>query len=225
MEQIGGQQEGATERAGIRAATEQSKLEQQWAISQQTNWFRQWKEKLDVDTRLRIAAMMQGRAPANILTIATFAQGGLTQLQDAKAAMQRLEQRGVMGQNWAVNKVEDWVFGAGAVDPNLDPETRRDIGILRSSLGYTSSATMRAHTGRSSQEMYQDFKRSLGPGQDWNALQGAIQQTDTLLGEYVNAASNANIMRMRTGGGPAAPTPPAGGTPPPPPGAVLDRPR
>ena len=99
------------------------------------------------------------------------------------------------------------------MDPRLDSKTRETIGRLRAALGYTSSAAMRAHTGRTSQEIYQDFKSRLGAGQDWSALRGAIGVTRDMLTDYASAASDANIKAIREGknlqqGGAANPTKP-----------------
>ena len=97
------------------------------------------------------------------------------------------------------NKVEDWIFGKGLVDPSLPPDVRQSIGKLRAALGYTSSAAMRAHTGRTSREIYDDFKNRLGAGQDWSALRGAIDETQGMLSDYANSASNENFRRIRAG--------------------------
>lgn len=180
---------------------------------QQTDEYRRFALKYNGDLRMKIAEMQQDKAPAAMMQSATFAQGALSTLADAEVAMQSLEQRGVMG-SLPANKVEDWIFGKGLVDPSLDAQTRKDIGTLRSALGYTSSAAMRAHTGRTSQEIYNDFKSSLGPGQDWSALRGAMDETKKIMTQYSQAASDANIQNLRGGGG-AAPSqspkaPPAG---------------
>jgi hypothetical protein len=170
-----------------------------------TDDYKRWKTKLDDDTKIRVAqlhASLAGankdKAPAAIMQTAIFANGGLTMLGDAEAAMDRLEKKGVFG-SLPGNKIEDWIFGQGLVDPSLDAETRRDIGRMRKALGYTSSATMRAHTGRTSREIYDDFKKSLGAGQDWSALKGAMEETHTLLSDYSQAASDANIAAVREG--------------------------
>ncbi len=98
---------------------------------QSTDQFRRWKEQLDKQTQLQVAKMSQGKAPAAMMQSAEFASGGLNTLNDARSEMAWLESKGVMGSNVAQNKVEDWVFGKGAVDPSLDPETRYHIGKLR----------------------------------------------------------------------------------------------
>jgi len=166
---------------------------------QKTMQYKQWKEKLDKETQIKVAQLTAGKAPAQMLQTAAFADGGLTMLSDARAAMQRLEARGVLGSNIAQNKVEDWIFGKGLVDPSLPAQDRYDIGKLRAALGYTSSASMRAHTGRTSKEIYEDFKSRLGVGQDWTALGGALDETDTLLSHYRDAASTENVQRLRAG--------------------------
>jgi hypothetical protein len=172
-----------------------------------------WKTQLDDDTKMRVAELQrqatQNKAPAALMQTAVFSKGGLDRLNSADAAMQRLQASGVMGTSWGQNKVEDWIFGKGAVDPNLTPQQRQDIGQLRAALGYTSSAAMRAHTGRTSQEIYQDFKKTLGPGQDWDALRGAMGETRDMLTDYAGAASDANIANIRAGGGTGNPKPPA----------------
>lgn len=170
---------------------------------QTTDDYRKFALKYNGDLRTKIALMQQDKAPAAMMQSATFAQGALSTLADADVAMQSLESRGVMG-SLPANKVEDWIFGKGLVDPSLDAQTRKDIGTLRSALGYTSSAAMRAHTGRTSQEIYQDFKSSLGAGQDWSALRGAMDETKKIMTQYAQAASDVSIQNLR-GGGAASP--------------------
>jgi len=167
----------------------------------QTLQYKQWKEKLDTETRKQVAQLTAGKAPASLMQTAAFAQGGLTTLDNAKQEMDWLEQKGVFGQTWAKNKVEDWVFGKGAVDPSLDSETRYHIGKLRSSMELAAGAMQRAHTGRGMHEMYDDMKKMVGPGQDWDALRGAIDESTGLMTDYSNVASTENIQRLRGGGG------------------------
>jgi len=177
------------------------KLAQQLGEFRTSQDYKVWKEKLDKDTQLKVAQLTAGKAPAQMLQTAAYADGGLNMMADAKAAMDRLEARGVLGSNVAQNKVENWVFGKGLVDPSLPAQDRADIGRLRAALGYTSSAAMRAHTGRTSNEIYEDFKQRLGAGQDWTALRGAMEETDNLLSHYRDAASTENIQRLRSGAG------------------------
>jgi hypothetical protein len=177
-----------------------------------TDQYRKWKEQLDIDTRTRIAQMhldaTVNKAPAAMMQTAVFSKGGLERIQDAETAMSDLEAKGVMG-SLPANKVQDWIFGKGLVDPSLPPDVRKEIGQLRAALGYTSSAAMRAHTGRTSQEIYEDFKTRLGPGQDWSALRGAIDETKGMLTDYAQSASDANIRSIRSGNN--IPPPPGGG--------------
>lgn len=216
-EQIASREKVAGEQIASREKVAGQSLAERMAEFRTTDDYRKWKENFDNQTKLQIAQMNMGKAPAQIMQTAVFAKGGLDRMADAEAAMQQLEQSGVMG-TVGKNKLEDWVFGTGAVDPRLDSATRNSIGRLRAALGYTSSATMRAHTGRTSQEIYRDFKNRLGAGQDWSALRGAMDETRSLLTDYALAASNQNIMAIRQGqglaqgGGAPAPTPaPAAG--------------
>jgi hypothetical protein len=163
-----------------------------------TDQYRRWKTAFDNDTKLKVAQMTANKAPAAMLQTASFSDGALTMMDDADKAMQSLEARGVMG-NLPANKVQDWIFGKGLVDPSLDAQTRNDIGKLRAALGFTSTAAMRAHTGRTSQEIYEDFKKRLGPNQDWSALRGAMEETRTLMTHYRDAATNSSIQKLRTG--------------------------
>src|ERR1700690_3579682 len=179
-----------------------------------TDDYRRWKENLDTDTRKRVSELSQSKAPATIMATAVYANGGLQMMSDAEGAMQRLEQKGVMG-SVGKNKVEDWVFSKGLVDPSLDADTKHDIGVLRASLGYTSSAAMRAHTGRTSREIYDDFKQRLGADQDWSALRGPFQETRPFLTEYSQAASDASIGAIRHGEIPGNNGGNGNGTPPP----------
>lgn len=180
-----------------------------------TQDYLRWKTQQDNATRLEIAKLrqqaVQNKAPAALMQTAVFAQGGIKSLNDAQAAMQKLEQSGVMGQSWAQNKVEDWIFGKGAVDPSVSPDIRKTIGELRQALNLSASAMTRAHTQRGSKEVYDDLKRSLGPGQDWSALRGAIAESQDMLGLYVQAASDQSISNIRSGGTSATPTPSDGG--------------
>jgi hypothetical protein len=176
----------------------QAARDQQLSEYRDTDKYKRWKEQLDKQTQMKVAEISANKAPAAMLQSAEFAKGGLKSLNDAEAAMDRLEKAGAMG-SLPANKVEDWIFGKGLVDPTLPPEIRKDIGTLRSASMLTSSATMRAHTGRSSKEIYDDIKSSLGPGQDWNALKGALQETDGMLQQYANMGSNEEIGRLRGG--------------------------
>ncbi len=202
---------GATEVQNSKNATAAKSLAEKVSEFQTTDSYRKWKTKFDAENSLQRAKIMAqasaSKAPAAVLQSAIFAGGGLRMMSDAESAMQRLEAKGVMG-TIPSNKIDDYLFGKGLVDPKLDAETRNDIGKLRAALGYTSSAAMRAHTGRTSREIYDDFKSRLGPGQDWSALRGAMEETGTLLNGYVQDASNSSIDALRngtfTGGGPAA---------------------
>jgi hypothetical protein len=165
-----------------------------------TDEYKKWKTKLDNETKIKVADLTASKAPAAMLQTSSFADGALTMLNDADSAMKRLEAKGVFASNVAQNKAENWIFGKGLVDPSLDAETRKDIGTMRAAMGYTSTAAMRAHTGRTSREIYDDFKQRLGAGQDWSALRGAMDETRTLMTHYRDAATNANIKRIRSGG-------------------------
>ena len=163
--------------------------------------FQRWKAKLDNDTKLRVAVLTQSKAPAAMMQTSVFSGGALDQISGAKEAMQDLEDRGVMG-SLPANWIQNWLFSNGMVDPGLDAQSRADIGKLRAALEYTSSGAMRAHTGRTSTEIYNDFKQLMGPGQDWNALGGALDQTEEMLGYYARASSDQNIMKLRQGTAP-----------------------
>jgi hypothetical protein len=173
--------------------------------------YRKYATKLANDTKMTIAKMQQSKAPAAMMQTAEFASGGLQALDDADGAMQRLEARGVLG-SLPANKVEDWIFGKGLVDPTLDAETRKDIGILRSSMSLAGSAMLRAHTGRTSKEIYDDFKGMLGVGQDWSALRGAMGESREMLGHYATSASDKSIGDIRSGRNIPPPPSPKGGT-------------
>lgn len=193
-EKIAGEQIGSKEK--MSAAALQEKRNEFYSSQE----FKKWKTNADNETKQRVASLTQSKAPAAVMQSAIFANSGLQRLGDMDTAMDTLEKSGVMGslpKNW----VENWVFGKGAVDPSLPPDVRRTIGQLRSAAELTSSATMRAHTGRTSREIYDDFKNMLGPGQDWNALRGAMDETRSTLGDYVQGASDASISNLRTGGG------------------------
>lgn len=194
--------------AGIlgKQAGTQSKLD----LLKQTQQFQTWKTNQDNMTHLKVAMMGQNKAPAAMMQTAEFAQSGLNRMVDAQGAMDRLEQRGVLG-TIPANKMEDWLFGKGLVDPTLPQQDRQDIGKLRAALTYTSSAAMRAHTGRTSREIYDDFKSTLGLGQSSDALKGAFEETGKMLNDYATSATNANIASLR-GNVPAGTVTQTGGT-------------
>jgi hypothetical protein len=194
---------GANERNQNTQTNENQRATQ--ALGSKLDMFRQsqdylrWKDNQDNKTKMDIAQLTAGKAPAALVQTAVFAKGGLSLLQDASDAMDRLQQKGVMG-TLPANWIENYLFGNNAVDPRLDPETRRDIGKMRAAMSYTSSATMKAHMGgRSSKDIYHDFKQTLGPGQDWDALHGAMDETRGMLTQYAGAASNANMQSIRQG--------------------------
>jgi hypothetical protein len=164
-----------------------------------TDQYKRWKTQLDNDTKIKVADLTASKAPAAMLQTASFSQGALEQMSDAQKAMHELEKQGALGKNLLTNKVEAYLFGHGLADPSWDDNTRRLMGRMQAALGNTATATMRAHTGRTSQEIYEDYKVRFGAGQSWAALRGAMDETGSLLQHYVNAASNANIKKLRSG--------------------------
>lgn len=166
----------------------------------QTLAYKQWKEKLDIGTKMRVAQMNMGKAPAAMMQTATFAKSGLDLLDDARTAFNDLKNRGVLG-DVSSDKMENWIFGKGLIDPSVSPADRQKISKLRAALSYTSSAAMRAHTGRTSQEIYNDFKGTLGLGQGSDALEGAMDETQKMLGTYAVSASDAAIQNLRNAAG------------------------
>lgn len=194
----------------VKEAQGQQNIDNKLLEFRQTDDYRRWKDqqdnatkvgiaRLNASTRMATTGANQDKAPAAVMQTAIFSKGGLERLQDADSAMSRLQAKGVLGSSVAQNKVEDWIFGKGMVDPSLDPQTRQDIGKVRAALGYTSSAAMRAHTGRTSQEIYNDFKARLGANQDWSALKGAMDETKSMLTDYALSASDASIRSLRNG--------------------------
>lgn len=176
--------------------------------------FKQWQTEQDNRTKEDIARIAASKAPAALTSMAEYARGGLTSLDTASDLMDQLESEGAMGESWAQNKIEDWIFGKGAVDPTLPPEVRQQIGQLRMALQLASGALTRAHSGRSAGQMYEDISRMMGPGQDWNALRGTIDAVNKTLTGYADAATPQNINSLQTPVNPSVPgTPPAGGDP------------
>lgn len=184
------------------AAQTASKLD----IFHQSQVYNTWKTQFEGQNKLQIAQMSAGKAPGPMLQTAAFAQSGLNRLDDAQQAMQRLESRGVLG-NVASNKLENWIFGNGLVDPTLPAQDKEDIGRLRAAASYTSSAAMRAHTGRTSREIYDDFKNTMGINQGPDAWKGAMGETRSMLNDYAQGATNAAVQKLR-GGGPTQVTAP-----------------
>jgi hypothetical protein len=197
-----------TEASQLSGTATQSQRSDKLDMFHQSQQYNAWKTNQDNQTKLQVAQLSQSKAPAAIMHTAAFAQGGLSMLNDANAAMQRLEARGVLG-NVASNKIEDWIFGKGLVDPTLPAQDKEDIGKLRAAATYTSSAAMRAHTGRSSREIYDDFKNTMGINQGPDAWKGAMQETENMLSQYSQGATNASIMALRGMSVPPAPQTPA----------------
>lgn len=166
----------------------------------QSQTFKTWKANLDNQTKLKVAQMTAGKAPAAMMQTATFANSGLDLLNDARTAFEDLKHQGVLG-DVGQDKIENWIFGHGYIDPSLSPEVRNKIGKLRAAMSYTSSAAMRAHTGRTSQEIYNDFKNTLGLNQGADALEGAMDETGKMLGGYARSASDAAIQNLRNAAG------------------------
>jgi hypothetical protein len=187
---------------------------QQYAEFKVSDGYKKWKTKLDDDTKIKVAEMTANKAPAQMLQNATMAQGALRGTADMRADMKKLEDSGVMG-SLPANWIENWIFEKNAVDPNLPADVRATIGHLRTASDLVASATTRAHTARGSKEVYDDIKQKLGPGQDWNALKGSMDEVDSMLTPYVDAASNENIQKLRqgnaAGGSGAAPAGPPKG--------------
>jgi hypothetical protein len=181
---------------GMKGDIAQQARQDKLSMFKQTQQYRVWKENQDTQTKLQVANMNQDKAPAAIMQTAAFAQSGMNRLQDAKAALAGLEQRGILG-SVPANKMEDWIFGKGLVDPSLSPQDKTDIGRLRAALTYTSSAAMRAHTGRSSREIYDDFKRTMGLNQSSEALKGAVGETESMLNDYATGATDQAIRVLR----------------------------
>jgi hypothetical protein len=188
---------------GIASQIQANKLD----MFHQSQQYQTWKTQFEGQNKLQVAQLSAGKAPAAMMQTASFAQSGLNRLDDAQQAMQRLESRGVLG-NVASNKIENWIFGNGLVDPTLPAQDKEDIGKLRAAASYTSSAAMRAHTGRTSREIYDDFKNTMGINQGPDAWKGAMQETRSMLNDYAGGATNAAIQKLR-GTGPS--TPPAQG--------------
>lgn len=160
--------------------------------------YKRYAADLAAKTRIKTAGMSQGKAPAAMMQTATFAQSGLNRLQDAEGIFKDLKQSGVLG-SVTTDKMEDWIFGHGLIDPSLPPETRYKIGQLRTALGLAGSAMVRAHTGRTSQEIYRDIKGMVALNQGSDALEGSIDESKKMLNDYAYSASDAAVHGLRTG--------------------------
>lgn len=183
--------------------TQADKLAQQAQQFKESEAFKKWQTEFNAQTKKDIAANSQNKAPAQILQTGMYAAGAQRQIADAQQGLEQLRNSGVLG-SVTSDKLEDWLFGSGLIDPTLSDADKRAIGKLRAALSYTSSATMRAHTGRSSREIYEDIKKTTGLGQSYEALEGALDQTNALLQDYVDGASDTNIQQLRTGTTPTA---------------------
>lgn len=192
---------GQWKRGQLQADLKTKGLAQQLQEFKSTQAFKEWKTRFDADTKKQVAAMSQNKAPAAVTQTAIFSQGALEQMSDAEKAMDAMEKQGVLGKTILSNKIEDYLFRNGAADPGWDNNTNRMMGKLRAALGNTATATMRAHTGRTSTEIYEDYKKRFGIGQSWAALRGAMEETHGLLQHYVDAASDKSIAAIRSGTG------------------------
>jgi hypothetical protein len=182
---------------------------QQFSEFKTGDQYKRWKSQLDNDTKLKVADMTQNKAPAQITQNAVMAQGALRGTSDIRSDMKKLEASGAMG-SLPANWVETYLFAHGAVDPNLPPEVRQIIGHMQTASDLVASATTRAHTARGSKEVYDDLKSKLGPGQDWNAFRGALDEVDGMLNPYVDAASTDAMKKLREGTTGASGAPPKG---------------
>lgn len=169
-----------------------------------TDSYRYFKTKLDDETKLKVAELTQNKAPGIMLQAAGYASGGQQEISRAKAIMDDMENRGVLGQTILDNKTEDFLFSNGLANPSWDGPTRYQMGQLRQALSLSSSALLRAHTGRTSQDIYRDYKQANNIGQDWSALRGSLDESNGLLQHYVDMASTASITKLRQGGGGAS---------------------
>lgn len=142
------------------------------------------------------------KAPAAMLQQAEYAKGGLDQFKDARGAIEKLRAHGVLT-GVPANKMEEMLFGNGLIDPSLSPEDQKLVGQARAGLGLGATAALRAHTGRGSREIYQDFTKRFGIGQGNQALDAALDQGEKLLIGYAAAGSNQAIHALRHPGGSA----------------------
>lgn len=173
-----------------------TRLEQNASQFKQTLEFKKWKEELDVKTKKQIAQLTQGKPSQSLQPVAVFSRTGLHQMEMALDIIDDLASKGVLG-SALNNKVEDAIFGKGLVDPTLPTDVRKQIGKVRAAFAYTSSAAMRAHTGRTSREIYDDFKNTLKIGQDLDALRGAAEATRDMLTEYSDVLTPQSQKALR----------------------------
>ena len=179
-----------------------------------TDQYRRWKENLDIATKKQIAADNMNKAPAELLKRAGFAQSAIGANDDAAAAMDRMEARGVLGTNLLTNKVENFLFNHGAADPDWDAETRRDMGTLQTAFDLASTSEMVSHTGRTSQQIYNDFRKFNNLGQDWSTLRGSMDEAKRVMQFYVDQARSDSIAKLRGAPPPKNPTNPTNPTKP-----------
>lgn len=179
-----------------KADQEKQNMSQRYKMFQENEAFKRWQTKFNADTRMRIANMNQMKPAAALQTVAVFARTGLSQLQDAREALSALETSGALG-TVLQNHLEDAIFNKGFSDPRLTAADKKNIGKVRAALGYTSSAAMRAHTGRTSREIYDDFKRTTGIAQQSDALYGALDQTENMLRDYSDVLTPEKQQQLR----------------------------
>lgn len=183
---------------------------QKWDMFKEDEKYKRWRDNLLARTRIQ-AAKIAGQKPSQALApIAVFARTGVKQYEKAQALIEKLQGVGLFT-SWAQNKLEDAIWGHGTVDPTLPSDVRRDIGELRSAIQLGDSAMLRAHTGRTSKEIYDDIHRMNSLGQDTESLFGALENSVEVLGDYADVLTPETQQDLKTPMYKAAPTPRSGG--------------
>lgn len=160
-------------------------LKQQYGEFSKTLDFKRWNAMLMARTRIQAAKLASGKPSQALQPIAVFARTGVGQFEKAQDILEKLQSKGVLG-TWLQGKVQDAIWGSGLVDPSIPPDVRKDIGELRGAIQLGNSAMLRAHTGRTSKEIYDDIRGMNKLGQDIDALYGAVDNSIDVLTEYAN---------------------------------------
>jgi len=175
------------------------KLAQQQQDFEQTESFKKWQTEFNADVKKQVAAENADKAPAQILSTATYAKTGISQMNDAVSIMDVMEKQGVLGKSILNDKAENYLFSKGLADPSWDDNTKRMMGRLRTALGNVAITAMRVHTGRTSKEIYEDYKQKNNIGQSWAALRGSMEQSREMFQGYIDDAANTSIKALREG--------------------------
>lgn len=140
----------------------------------------------------------QFKAPGSMVQTAGYAQGALGTIQESKFILNDLAEKGILD-GVAKNKMENWLFGNGLVDPSLPPDVQYEISQLKNNLMFVGSGEVRAHTGRSADDMRKEFNQANSMGQAIATLNAALDVGQKVMSGYAGQATYSAQRKLRTG--------------------------